>query len=77
MWGCVRGTRSLQEQDEEVPNLIYILAFILLNLLITSTHYLYSTSPSSGIVAVLIAKAGHVYYISYRQHCNRFAIVRE
>ena len=51
-----RGTR----------NLIYTLALILLNLLTTSTYYLYSTSPSSGIVAVLIAKAGHVYCISYR-----------
>ena len=47
-------------------NLIYILAFILLSLLTTSTYYLYSTSPSSGIVAVLIAKTGHVYCISYR-----------
>ena len=52
-----RGTR----------NLIYILAFILLNLLTTSA---YSTStllllhlfpPTSSIVAVLIAKAGHVW----------------
>ena len=51
-----RGTR----------NLIYILAFILLDLLTTSAYYLYSTSPSSVMVAVLIAKAGHVYCISYR-----------
>ena len=48
-------------------NLIYILDFILLNLLTTSA---YSTSTllsysslftSSSIVAVLIAKAGHVW----------------
>ena len=48
-----RGTR----------NLIYILAFILLKLLTicTSTFTITTpTLPSSSIVAVLIAKAGHV-----------------
>ena len=74
---CSSNSLATRTGRRGTRNLIYILAFILLNLLITSTHYLYSTSPSSGIVAVLIAKAGHVYYISYRQHCNRFAIVRE
>ena len=47
-------------------NLIYILAVILLNLLTSSAYstspLLFSTSPtSSSTVAVLIAKAGHVW----------------
>ena len=46
-------------------NLIYILAFILLILLTTSAYststLLFSILPSSSIVAVLIAKAGHVW----------------
>ena len=49
-----RGTRKL----------IYILAFILLKLLTTSPSTLKITTPtlpSSSIVAVLIAKAGHVW----------------
>ena len=57
-----RYTMRYQESDLH-------LAFILLNLLTTSVLFLYfsSTSPttttltSSSIVAVLIAKAGHVW----------------
>ena len=49
---CSSNSLATRTGRRGTRNLIYILAFILLNLLITSTHYLYSTSPSSGIVAV-------------------------
>ena len=64
-----RATRSLLE---EVPGIWFtswpLFFLIFLQLLLTQQLfqfyqllYSYSTSPSSGIVAVLIAKAGHVW----------------
>ena len=76
-------------------NLIYILTFILLRILLKILIASYSSNSfllfysslltSSSIVAVFIAKVGHVwvswpgelYWISYRLYCNRFAIVKE
>ena len=65
MWG-VCSSNSLATR-RGTRNLIYILDFILLILLTTSvllyftSSLLTSASTSSGIVAVLTAKAGHVW----------------
>ena len=53
--GGVRATRSLH--DEVPRNLIYIFLQLLLTLLLPT----FPTLTSSSIVAVLIAKAGHVW----------------
>ena len=66
LWGCVRATRSLHD---EVPGIWFtswpLFFLIFLQLLLTPLLlYFYSsllTSTSSSIVAVLIAKAGHVW----------------
>jgi len=67
MWGCVRATRSLHD---EVPGIWFTSCFYSSKssynfcLLYFSLLFLLSsllTSTSSSIVAVLIAKAGHVW----------------
>ena len=63
LWGCVRATRSLHD---EVPGIWFtswpLFFLIFLQLLLTLLFLLlYFYSTSSSIVAVLIAKAGHVW----------------
>ena len=92
MWGCVRATCSLHD---EVPGIGCYSSLTVANNLNLPTLDLFYFSllflpPSASIVAVFIAKAGHVvpdmfgladrksfYCISYRLYCNSFAIVRE
>ena len=66
MWGCVRATRSLHD---EVPGICFtswpLFFLIFLQLLLTQQlpqfYQLLYFCPTSIIVAVLIAKAGHVW----------------
>ena len=64
MWGCVRATRSLHD---EVPGMwftswpLFFLIFLQLLLTLLLLYFSYIYPSSSSIVAVLIAKAGHVW----------------
>ena len=65
LWGCVRATRSLHD---EVPGIwftswpLFFLIFLQLLLTLLLLYFSYSSLlTSSSIVAVLIAKAGHVW----------------
>ena len=58
MWGCVRATRSLHDEVSGIWFTSWPLFFLIfLQLLLTLLLLL----SSSSIVAVLIAKAGHVW----------------
>ena len=64
MWGCVWATRSLHD---EVPGIwftswpLFFLFFLQLLLTLLLLYFSYIYPSSSSIVAVLIAKAGHIW----------------